>query len=64
MNRCTLSQNLLDRVKDYYTGKGSNSVTRRWADKWQPKYLKGKFYKDNKLLVPIEEVNNVLEKEA
>ena len=64
MNRCTISQNLLTRVKNYYTKNESNSATRRWADKWQPQLIKGKFYKDNKQLIPISEVNNVLEKEA
>mgnify|MGYP000041175852 FL=1 len=64
MDRCAISQNLLTRVLDYYKKGESNSATRRWADKWKPILIKGKFYKDNKLLVPLEEVNDVLEKSA
>ena len=64
MDRCAISQNLLTRVLDYYKNGESNSATRRWADKWKPILIKGKFYKDNKLLVPLEEVNDVLEKSA
>ena len=64
MDRCAISQNLLTRVLDYYKKGESNSATRRGADKWKPILIKGKFYKDNKLLVPLEEVNDVLENSA
>jgi len=64
MNRCALSQDLLTRVRDYYKTGEANSVTRRWADKWKPVLKAGKFYFDNKELVPIEKINEVLEKSA
>ena len=64
MNRCTLSTDLLTKVKNYYKTGEANSVTRRWANKWKPVLKAGKFYKDNKLLVPLEKIDQILQKSA
>ena len=61
MNRCKISQPLLIKLKTFLkTGKG-NAKTRNWVEKWNPTLKGNNVYQSDKLLVPLEQQQDILE---
>ena len=60
MQRCQISETLLGDLRIFLKTGKANAKTRKWAKRWELELRKGEIYHQNKLLVPIEEVDQVL----
>ena len=61
MKRCNISMELLSNVKSFLKTGDGNARVRNWVNKWKPVLKSDNVYHDNKLLVPKEQQQSILE---